>query len=143
MVIEMGEVYMSIEEKLKELIRNKYASVREFTIAIDMPYTTMDSIFRRGIGNSSVSNIIKICKALGISADALAEGEIVSVKKHSSTPINLNEFIEVKEILDDTKDALTQYGFVTLDGKPISKSGVDSIIDAMEVGLEIAKKKTR
>lgn len=134
---------MSIEEKLKELIRNKYASVREFTIAIDMPYTTMDSIFRRGIGNSSVSNIIKICKALGISADALAEGEIVSVKKHSSTPINLNEFIEVKEILDDTKDALTQYGFVTLDGKPISKSGVDSIIDAMEVGLEIAKKKTR
>lgn len=134
---------MSIEEKLKELIRNRYHSIREFTIAIDMPYTTIDSIFRRGIGNSSVANIIKICKALHISADALADGEIVSIKKQPHTPISLNEFIEVKEILDDTREALTQSGFVTLEGKPISKSEVESIIDAMEVGIEIAKKKTR
>ena len=53
---------MNTEEKLKDLILSRYNSIREFTISIDMPYTTMDSIFRRGIGNSNVTNIIKICK---------------------------------------------------------------------------------
>ena len=130
---------MTTEEKLKDLILRRYHSIREFTIAIDIPYTTMDSIFRRGIGNSSVTNVIKICKALGISADALADGEIVPVKERKPAPIN--DRIEIKEILDDTKDLLTHSGFITLDGKPLGKAGIESIIDAMDIGVEMAKKK--
>lgn len=129
---------MSTEEKLKDLILKRYHSIREFTIAIDIPYTTMDSIFRRGVGNSSVSNVIKICKALGISADALADGEIVPVKKR---PTPINDRFEVKEIISDTKDRLIHSGEITLDGKPIGKAGIESIIDAMDVGVEIARKK--
>ena len=132
---------MSIEDKLKFLILNKYHSIREFTQEIDMAYSTLDSILKRGIGNSSVTNVIKICKALGISADALADGEIVPIKERPHSPKNLSNHIEVKEVLEDTKDLLSHYGFITLDGKPISKDGIESIIDAMEVGVEIAKKK--
>lgn len=131
---------MTIEERLKDLILKRYHSIREFTISIDMPYTTIDSIFRRGVANSSVANVIKICKALGISADALADGEIVPVKKKSRTT-DISDMIEITEILDDTKELLTHHGFITLNGKPINKAGVESIIDAMEVGVEIAKKK--
>lgn len=132
---------MTTEERLKELILKRYHSIREFTIFIDMPYTTIDSIFRRGVGNSSVSNIIKICKALGISADALADGEIKPI--NDRTAILLNDRIEVKEIIEDTKDMLIHSGFITLDGKPIGKDGIESIIDAMEVGVEMAKRKTK
>lgn len=132
---------MTIENKLKELILKRYHSIREFTIKIDIPYTTVDSIFRRGIGNSSVANVIRICKALGISADALADGEIVPVKPRPTNPVN--DRFEIKDILDDTRDFLTHSGFITLDGKPISKDEIDSIIDAMEVGVEIAKKKNK
>lgn len=67
---------MTIEEKLKDHILTRYKSVREFTIEANIPYTTLDSIFKRGIGNSSVSNVIKICRALNISADKLADGII-------------------------------------------------------------------
>ena len=70
---------MSAEDKLKELILSRYKSIREFTIEIDFPYTTLDSLFKRGIKNSSISNVLKICDALHISADALAKGEVVSV----------------------------------------------------------------
>ena len=133
---------MTVEEKLKELILKRYHSVREFTLTIDIPYTTMDSIFRRGIGNSSVTNIIKICKALAISADALADGEIVSIKDRPISK-NLTEYIEVKEVLEDTKDLLINSGFITLEGKPINKESIDSIVDAMDVGVEIAKKKNK
>lgn len=132
---------MTIEERLKSLILARYHSVREFTLAIDMPYSTMDSIFKRGIGNSSVSNVIKICKALRISADALADGEIVPVGKRISKPIN--DRIEVKEVLADTRDLLIHSGFITLDGDPISKNEIESIFDAMDVGVEIAKRKKR
>lgn len=131
---------MTTEDKLKDLILKRYHSIREFTILIDIPYTTMDSIFRRGVGNSNLSNIIKICKALSISADALADGEIVPVKKRPATPIN--DRIEVKDILSDTKDRLIHSGEMTLDGNPIGKAGIESIIDAMDVGVEIARKKS-
>ena len=132
---------MTTEEKLKELILKRYNSIREFTIAIDMPYTTMDSIFRRGIGNSSVSNIIKICKALNISADALADGEIAPSKPHTITKVD--GALEVTEILDSARDLLTHSEKVTLDGSPITQSGIESIFDAMEVGVNIAKKKKK
>lgn len=128
---------MTIEEKLKELILSRYNSIREFTIAIDIPYTTMVSIFQRGIENSSVSNIIKICKALNISADALADGEIIPYK---TTITNISNRIEIKELLSDTKNFLSQSNNLTLDGKPISKNEVDSIINTMEVGVEIVRK---
>lgn len=132
---------MTIEEKLKALILKRYHSIREFTIEIGVPYTTVDSIFRRGIGNSSVSNVIKICKALRISADALADGEIAPVS--NQTPTRINDRIEVKEILADTKDLLTHSGEITLDGDPIGKAEIESIFDAMDVGVEIAKRKKR
>ena len=130
---------MTTEDKLKELILNRYHSIREFTIENDIPYTTIHSIFKRGIGNSSVTNIIKICKALNISVDALADGEIVPLKKQPSKCIN--GMIEVEDLLDDTKDILTRSGFVTLNGKPMGVNQIDSIIDAMDIGVEMAKKK--
>lgn len=130
---------MTTEEKLKDLILTRYYSIRDFTNSIDLPYTTLDSMFRRGIQNSSVNNVIKVCKALGISADALADGEIVPVKKTTGKPIN--DRFEVVEIVDDIKEVLSQQGFITLDGKPINKDGIDSIIDAIDIGVEMAKKK--
>ena len=84
---------MTATEKLKECIENKYKSVREFTQRIDMPYTTLHSIFRRGIENSSVSNISKICTSLNISLEALLKNEI------KSCPVPLpNNDESVKEI---------------------------------------------
>lgn len=68
---------MSIEQELKELILSKYGSVREFSKVLDMPYSTIDSIFKRGVENASVANIIRICEKLSISADGLAEGKII------------------------------------------------------------------
>ena len=67
---------MIIEEKLKSLILERYHSIREFTLQINMPYTTVDSIFKRGIGNSSLTNVTKICRFLKISVDDLADGKI-------------------------------------------------------------------
>lgn len=62
-----------IEEELKNLILEKYNSLRNFAIKIDLPYTTLDSILKRGLSNSNVANVIKICKGLNISPDKLID----------------------------------------------------------------------
>jgi repressor LexA len=68
-----------IEEKIKKIILDKYGSIRQFALKIDIPYTTIDSILKRGIDNSNVGNVIKMCKALNISVDKLIENnELIS-----------------------------------------------------------------
>lgn len=68
-----------LEEKIRKLIIEKYGSVRQFAFKIDVPYTTVDTILKRGIDNSNVGNVIKMCKALNISVESLIDGkEIVS-----------------------------------------------------------------
>ena len=51
--------------------------MREFSIVINMPYSTIDNIFKRGINKANITNIISICKALNISVDKLTQGELV------------------------------------------------------------------
>ena len=66
-----------IENKIKDIIIEKYGSVKRFANKIDVPYTTIDTILKRGMLNSNVLNVIKICKELDIDVDELANNKIV------------------------------------------------------------------
>lgn len=68
---------MTREELLKDYILKQYKSVREFCMANNYPYSTVDSIFKRGMMNSSVSIMISICDRLGIDLESLIDGQIV------------------------------------------------------------------
>lgn len=117
---------MTSTEKLKHYIERKYASVREFTIAIDMPYTTLHSIFKRGIENSSVSNITKICDALNISIQDLINNEI---KPCSATISNNNEsVIEIAE-------TLLSHKFTLSNGKKLNSNEIKDILKIIEYSL--------
>lgn len=129
---------MTIEEKLKDLILTRYKSMREFTQVADIPYTTMDSILKRGVANSSVSNIVKICKVLNLSMDDLANGEIVSrYEKRDPTPVT-----DVKDVVVDMKSKLYSAQQVTIDGRVIDIESVEPIFDALDIGVEMTRKKS-
>lgn len=93
---------MSIEERLKCLILAQHKNVRVFAAKAGVPYTTLDSMLKRGIMNAGIGTVIKICRCLGISADALADGEIVL---YSKSDIKLSptecELIEKYRALDE------------------------------------------
>lgn len=128
---------MTIEKRLKDLILDQYSSIREFTLKINMSYSTLDSILKRGIQNATLSNILKICDALHISADALANGEI----EYTTNPVK-NETHEVTEILANTRRKLLADHALLFNGRPVDEEAIQAILDAMEVGMEIAKRKT-
>lgn len=66
-----------MEEKIKDVIINRYGSVKRFADKIQVPYTTIDTILKRGILNSNVLNVIKICNDLNIDIEELANGKVV------------------------------------------------------------------
>ena len=50
------------EIRIKEIIIEKYGSIKKFCETINMPWTTLDSILKRGIANSNITNVLKITK---------------------------------------------------------------------------------
>ncbi len=128
---------MSIEEKLKGLILTRYRSLREFTQAIDMPYQTMDSILKRGVDKASISNIIRICKALDISADELANGNLVpSSLRHTTL-----EMTEIIDILKFVKFNLLERSDLTIDGFPANEDDLRLLSDGLTIIMELLQRR--
>ena len=50
----MGE----LERQVMDLMLKNYASKSDFARKADLPYSTLDSIFKRGLQNASIANII-------------------------------------------------------------------------------------
>lgn len=58
---------------LKSTILEKFKSIREFASACEIPYTTIKSALDKGIGGTSVENVIKMCDALDLDISKLQE----------------------------------------------------------------------
>ena len=57
---------MNREQKLRNLILDRYTSLRQFAIEADIPYSTLMTLLSRDIGGASFDVIIKICRKLEI-----------------------------------------------------------------------------
>jgi len=63
---------------LKHLIKIKYKTLSEFCHKIDINPSTLSTIFARGVGNSSISVMLKICNELDLSLDNLLDLKVDS-----------------------------------------------------------------
>ena len=52
--------------KLRNLILDRYTSLRRFAIESDIPYSTLMTILSRDIGGASFDVVIRICKKLEV-----------------------------------------------------------------------------
>lgn len=57
---------MNREIKLRNMILDKYTSLRKFAIETDIPYSTLMTLLSRDIGGASFDVVIKICSKLEI-----------------------------------------------------------------------------
>lgn len=74
------------EEVIKNLIKEQGYNLKDFAAHIGIPYTTLLSMLRPGmLGGAATDSVFKICAALGISADSLAEKDISSQDLKYST----------------------------------------------------------
>lgn len=87
----------NVEQQLKNLICERFNSVKEFSAIVDIPYTTVDSILKRGVEKANVVNIIKICAQLEIDTDAVASGKITPKQTKAGIEITLPEQNHIKK----------------------------------------------
>ena len=126
---------MTTEDRLRNYILSKYRSLREFSQKIDMPYSTINTIMKRGIDNSSVNNIIRICQALNISTDDLVNGKIVPVMEDHSTTIS------IEDIIEEAKLKLLNADHLTIGDRSADEADITAIINQLEIAIEIQKKR--
>ena len=130
---------MTIEENLKKLMITNSGSMREFSKKIGMSQSTLATIMRRGVHNASVTNVIKICKELGISADALASDEIVFVgsqKKKKPTK-------ELRDIYITYRLSLNQLDKYSLDGVEMTREEILILLDGIDLMFEFIKRQRK
>ncbi|MFD0712841.1 helix-turn-helix domain-containing protein [Paenibacillus sp. GCM10027626] len=58
---------------MKGLIDKAGLNTKAFAEKAGIPYTTLRSMLMRGVGGASVVNVMKVCKALGITVEQLEE----------------------------------------------------------------------
>lgn len=97
-----------IEEKLKTVILMNYKSLRDFVnnSGINLPYTTVDGMLKRGIYNANINNVLAFCRALKISSDELAKGNIVPIS--STDPIQ-EYAVMLSKLSPSSRDNAIQY----------------------------------
>lgn len=123
---------MTVEEKLKKLILEQYRTMDSFCKAIQLPNSTLTGILKNGIGHASLSSIRKICQALGLRSDKLAEGQIIAdASGEKETDLGLVH-IQLNGIIDQP---------ISIDGRPLTDQERQTIKDSIEIAIEIIKRR--
>lgn len=123
---------MTIEEQLKNEILNNYKSIRAFTQKIDIPYSTLDTIFKRGIGGAGVNTVLKIFNELSL--------DIESIDKGVLTPNNSNNNPVIK--MPMSKKLISSYRSLNNQGKQKLLDYSNDLICSGNYGENIYKIKT-
>lgn len=90
------------ENRIKEVIINKYGSLKKFCEIINMPWTTLDSILKRGFANSNITNVMKISHELKVDTESLASGKIVdSAERTEYGKQEIPKILKYYDILND------------------------------------------
>ena len=91
----------------------------------------------KGVKMPRMSKIDMICKFFDINRSDL-------MNDSSSQPeLNKRDTKQIEEILQQTKDKLTSQEGLMFDDDPAFPEAIDSILNAMEIGMEMAKRKNK
>lgn len=104
---------MKKEEVFKDYILQHYKSIREFCKKADIPYSTLDNLFKRerGLDGCGSGVVVKICRELNIDVDRLIEDGVIVDK-----PIN--------DLSDEERALVLAYR-----AKPELHQAVDKLLD--------------
>lgn len=122
-----------------EQLLQKYG-ISAYKVAKEAGVTqTALSNWKNGRNTPSTPTLQKIADYFGVSIDYLMTGKDDPEKEPKLKPKDQKN---IKEILANTEQLLKQDGLM-FDGDPASPEAVESILSAMQIGMEMAKKKNK
>lgn len=89
---------MTREKYIKNLIKERGYTIKDFADKINMPYTTLLTILNRSLGGASVDNVIKICKNLDITVEDMEAMVPIDINKKQ---VLLENFYKLNDLGKD------------------------------------------
>lgn len=120
---------MTIEDRVKALILEKYETMKDFSKRTGIPQSTLVGILSRGLKNSNAGSVLKIASALGISADELAADRITPVGSETVR----KPMTDVRDLIAFVKVQCTVYNDLTISGEPLSREDIEILTTALDV----------
>jgi len=113
-------------EDFKEVISNRYKSIREFSIKADIAYSTVDNILKRKSLNIGIDTAKKICKELNMDLDSFVNGKLLDKKVLP---------IENKDIDEQLHSLIEEMGYnnaLMFDGEPLDDKTKELLIKSLQ-----------
>lgn len=99
------------------------------------------SEWKKGKSKPNTEKMLKIANFLGVSVEYLMTGkESIDTNKPALTP---KDERDIGKILEQTREQLLSQEGLMFDGDPASPEAIESILSAMQIGMEMAKKKNK
>ena len=99
------------------------------------------SNWKSGRSTPTTKTLQKIADYFGVTIDYLMTGKDESEQKEAT--LTKRDERDIEKILDQTRDQLLSQEGLMFDGQPATPEAIDSILSAMQVGMELAKKKNK
>lgn len=130
---------MSLEDRLKDLIKQKNRTVKDFALEHNIKYTTLAAILKRGVMNSTIENIVALCTALNISVDALVDGKIIELPQN-----DLDEDYRTDDFYDlvfTYVHYFEEHDQCALDFMPMSRDEINFFNDSLQLVFDVLRLK--
>lgn len=125
-------MYEKFEKLLKEKDVTPYRVHKETGIS-----TATLSDWKNGKSQPKKDKIEKICNYFNVPISYFYDDE-----ERESSALTRRDTKEITEMLNNMEELLNQDGLM-FDGDPASPEAIESILSAMQIGMEMAKKKNK
>lgn len=131
---------MQIYERIKGLCKQKGTTITETESKLGFSRGSLCKIDRN---KPSMEKVEKLASYFGTSTSYIINGiDSNPVEEFNKYNLKPRDRKEITAILSHTEQLLQQEGLM-FDGQPASRESINSLLSAMEVGMEIAKKRNK
>jgi transcriptional regulator with XRE-family HTH domain len=123
-------------ERLRHYLSEYNMTQLEFSKRLGVGTTSVYN-WRNGIKTPRMDKVDAMCKIFNCKRSDLIED------KPDKSELTSKDSKQIETILQNTREALTSQEGLMFDGEPATPEAIDSILNAMEIGMEMTKKKNK
>lgn len=124
---------MTLKDRVKKLAQERGISLPALEAELGFGNST---IVKWDKSTPNADKLNAVAKYFDVTMDYLLNG-------NDDTSLTTRDERDISKIIEQTKEQLLSQEGLMFDGNPASPEAINSILDAMQIGMEMAKKKNK
>ena len=130
---------MGLYEQIRDIAKSKGYSVNKLEKELGFARSSINKFNKN---KPSIEKLQQIADLLEVSLDYLLSNTDETIKEKAPT-LTARDERDIEKILNNTREQFLSQEGLMFDGDPASPEAIDSILSAMQIGMEMAKKKNK